>query len=152
MVKMMPSRSAPRLALTALMATLGLAASLGDVSAQTARTATIQPGKPARLAVVTSLRKDCSQGEVGSIRVTTAPKNGSIVLRGGKLKTPSAYRCPNVETQVQALFYEPNKNFQGTDEIAYETRSTDGDTQTFTIKITVSSKPPAKKDGGVVDL
>ena len=142
--------------LTASVIAFAMIAGLGAAAAQTTRTATIQPGKPARIAVVTALKKDCSLGEVGSIRVVTPPQNGSIVIRGGKLKTPGGFRCPNADTQVQALFYEPNKNFQGTDELAYETKDTDGTTQTVTLKINVTSKPapaaPKAGGGGAVDL
>lgn len=127
-----------------------LAAGAGFASAQTARTATIQPGKPARIAVVTALKNDCSVGAIGSIRVITAPRSGSIVVRGGELTTPASFRCPNKKTPVQALFYEPNRNFQGTDEISYETKNTDGVTETVTLKINVTSKPAPKS--GIVDL
>lgn len=122
----------------------------GAALAQTARTATIQPGKPARIAVITALKNDCKIGDVGSIRIITAPKSGSTVIRSGKLKTPASFRCPNVETPVQALYYEPNKNFQGTDEIAYETKSSEGASQTVTLKINVTTKPATT--GGVQDL
>lgn len=142
--------------LIASVMVLALLGGAGAASAQTTRTATIQPGKPVRLAVVTAFRKDCSLGEVGSIRVVTPPKNGSIVVRGGKLTTPAGFRCPSKETQVQALFYEPNKNFQGTDELSYETKDPDGATQTVIIKINVTAKPapaaPKAGSGGVVDL
>lgn len=142
--------------LTAGVLILAMLGGIGAASAQTTRTATIRPGKPVRIAVVTAFKKDCSLGEVGSIRVVTAPKNGSIVVRGGKLKTPGAFRCPNKDTDVQALFYEPNKNFQGTDELAYETKDPDGSTQTVNIKLNVTSKPapaaPKSGSGGVVDL
>lgn len=116
----------------------------------TVRNATIAPGKVARVAVVTALKRDCSLGEVGSVRVVTPPKNGSIEVRGAKVKTPASFRCPNVETQTQQVFYKPNANFNGTDEISYETRSPDGATQTITVKITVSAKPSGRKD--VLDL
>lgn len=128
----------------------------GAASAQTTRSATIQPDKPVRIAVITAFKKDCSLGEVGSIRVVTAPKNGSIVVRGGNLKTPAAYRCPSKDTAVQQLFYQSNKNFEGTDELSYETKDTDGTTQTVNVKLTVSKKPAEKPksggSGGVVDL
>lgn len=133
------------LALSALLAGAGLA------SAQTVRTATIQPGKPARIAVITAFKADCSIGAVGSIRVITPPKSGSIVVRGGELTTPASFRCASKKTPVQALFYEPNRNFQGTDEISYETKSTEGVTETVTLKINVTTKPAAPKSG-VVDL
>lgn len=109
------------------------------------RTATIATGKPARLAVVTALKKDCSIGEVGSIRIVTPPKSGSLVIKTGKTRTPASFRCPNVETPVQALFYQPNGKFTGQDEVAYETKGTDGATENFTVKINVTDKPAAPK-------
>ena len=143
--------------LTASVIALAMVGGLGSAFAQTTRTAstTILPGKPARLHVVTALKKDCTQGSEGTIRVVTPPKNGTTIVRGGKLKTPAAYRCPNVETQVQQLIYEANKNFQGSDEITFETKDADGATVTHTVKINISAKPaPANKggSGGVVDL
>lgn len=118
----------------------------GGAAAQTTKTATIQPGKAARIAVETALKKDCSIGQIGGIRVISAPKNGQIVVRSGKLKTPATFRCPNVETPVQALFYEPKKNFTGSDEVSYETTTPEGDKQTFVIKINVG------KTSGTKDL
>lgn len=107
----------------------------------TVRNATIAPGKQARMAVVTALKNDCSVGTGGTITIVTPPKNGSLVVRSGKVKTPASFRCPNVETQAQALFYQPKDKFSGTDEIAYETKSSDGATQSFQVKINVTGKP-----------
>lgn len=133
-----------------------LLAGLGAASAQSTRTATIQPGKPARIHVVTALKKDCTQSsEAGSIRVTSQPKNGTTIVNGGRLKTPAGYRCPNVETQVQQLIYSPKKDFQGTDEVTFEMKDADGNTTTQTVKINVTAKPataPKGGSGGVVDL
>ena len=133
----------------ASLAALAIAASAG-ASAQTVRTATIQPGKPARIAVETALKKDCSVGEIGGIRLVKAPANGSALIRAGNLKTPASFRCPNKDTPVQALFYEPKKNFQGTDEITYETRTPEGETKVFTVKINVNAKPAS--GSGIQDL
>jgi hypothetical protein len=134
---------------------VGLAAALaGPAFAQspTARNATVAPGKPARVAVVTALKRDCTIGEVGSIRIVAPPKNGTLVIRSAKAKTPASFRCPNVETPVQALFYQANAKFSGTDEIAYETRSPDGATQNYTVKITVSDKPAAPAGAPKTDV
>ena len=116
----------------------------------TIRNATIAPGKAARIAVETALKKDCSIGEIGGIRVISAPKNGEIVVRSGNLKTPGSFRCPNKDTPVQQLIYMPKKGYSGTDEVSYETRTPEGQTQTFTVKIDVSTKPASSK--GIQDL
>lgn len=118
------------------------------------RSATVEKGKTLRVAVVTALKKDCSVGPVGSVRVIDPPKSGQLAVRAGKLKTPASFRCPNVETPVQGLFYQSRPNFSGTDEVAYETRTPDGATETFRVRITVTDKPgstpapgAAPKDG-----
>ena len=120
----------------------------------TQRSTSVEKGKPLRIAVITALKKDCSVGEVGSIRVITPPKNGQLAIRSGKVKTPASFRCPNVETASQQLFYQSKANFSGSDEVSYESRTSDGLTETFTVKITVTDKPGApagaggaKKDG-----
>jgi hypothetical protein len=72
-------------------------------------------------------------------------------VRSGKVKTPASFRCPNVETPVQGLFYQSKPNFSGADEVTYETRNAEGGTETYSVKITVTDKPGGagggKKDG-----
>ena len=135
-----------------LLIAAAAAALSGPALAQQAtnRTATIGPDKPARIAVVTALKKDCSVGEVGTLRITSAPKSGQVLVKVSKLKTPASFRCPNVETPVQELIYQPKAKFTGSDEISYETRGADGATQSFTVKINVGAKPGGS--GAIQDL
>ena len=148
-----------RILATAFIAGLGLLSPAATAFAATTsyRSQTVPPGKASRIAVITALKRDCSIGPVGSVRVVTAPKNGSLVVRSGKLKTPASFRCPNVETPAEALFYQPNASYSGPDEVTYETRTPDGVVQGFTVRITVSgkpadTKPSDKKDGDSLDL
>lgn len=134
-----------------LSVALALAAS-APAAAQTGihRSATVEKGKTLRIAVVTALKKDCTVGDVGSVRIVSPPKNGQLAVRSGKGKTPASFRCPNVETPLQGLFYQSKPNFAGSDEVVYETRTPDGATETFNVKITVTDKPGSgggKKDG-----
>jgi hypothetical protein len=145
-----------RKALAVLTMTAAIAA--GPAFAQSTtnlyRSVSVEKGKSVRLAIVTALKKDCSLGEVGGVRIINAPKNGQLAVRSGKLKTPASFRCPNVETPVQGLFYQSKASFAGPDEVSYETRTPEGATETYTVKITVTDKPAgaggaggAKKDG-----
>lgn len=140
-----------RTTLTLVPAALALALAAAPAAAQTQlfRNDTAQTGKPARLYVLPALKKDCQAGSPSDIKVLTAPKNGTLAVRKSKLKTPASYRCPNVETQVQAVFYLSNPKFTGSDEVVIEVKTPDGDLQRTTIKITVSDKPAGseKKDG-----
>lgn len=128
-------------------------ASAASAQAGLYRSANAVAGQQARLAVVTALKKDCSVGTLGGVRVVTVPKSGTLAVRDGKLKTPASFRCPNIETPVQAVFYTPNAKFSGSDEIVYETKSAEGVVERITMKINVTDKPAANKPkGGVVDL
>jgi hypothetical protein len=120
----------------------------GVASAQTSnyRSITVPAGKQHRIAVVTALKKDCSVGQIGGVRVVTPPKNGNLQLKRGKLKTPASFRCPNVDTQAEAVLYQPKAKFTGDDEVVYDTKSADGQVERFTVKITVSDKPGAPDD------
>ncbi len=139
-----------RKALAVLTMTMALAAAPALAQSVTQRSTSIEKGKPLRIAVITALKKDCSSGDVGTIRVITPPKNGQLAIRSGKVKTPASFRCPNVETPSQQLFYQSRANFSGADEVSYETRTSDGLSETFTVKINVTDKPAGaggKKDG-----
>ena len=116
------------------------------------RTKTVAPGKSVRLEIAPNLKKDCSPGPMPEFKVSGPPKNGSIITKVGKLKTPASYRCPNKEAAVQALFYQPNGGFTGSDEVTFEVKSSDGQVQTQTVKITVGasagkSGDESKKEG-----
>ncbi|WP_375409954.1 4-aminobutyrate aminotransferase [uncultured Methylobacterium sp.] len=110
------------------------------------RSETVASGKTVRLAIVPNLKKDCTAGPMPEIRVSGAPKNGSLVTKVGKIKTPASYRCPNKDAAVQAVFYESKANFTGADEVVVDIKNSDGQVQTQTIKITVGSA--AGKTGG----
>lgn len=140
-----------RMTLTFVPAALALAVAAAPAAAQTQlfRSDAAVTGKPTRLYVLPALKKDCSTGALGEIRVTTPPKSGTLAVQKRKLKTPASYRCPNVETEVQAVFYQSNPKFTGSDEVVIEVKTPDGDLQRTTIRITVSDKPAGseKKDG-----
>lgn len=125
----------------------------GPALAQTTvtRSETAASGKSVRLAIVPNLKKDCSTGPMPEIRVSGAPKNGSLITKVGKIKTPAKYRCPSKEAAVQAVFYQSKDGFTGSDEVTVDVKDSDGNVQTQNIKITVNAaksdtaKPDAAK-------
>lgn len=135
-----------RAALAALALTT-LAAGPALAQMTVTRSESVATGKLARIAVAPNLKKDCSTGPVPEVRVTGAPKNGSVVTRTAKAKTPAGYRCPNVEAQVQGVYYKSNDRYTGTDETTFEIKTADGAVERITVKITVGSGTPEKKSG-----
>lgn len=136
----------------ALFAALALSLIGGAAVAQTTltRSESTTTGKLTRIAVSPNLKQDCSTGQTPEVKVTGAPKNGTVVTRGAKAKTPASYRCPNVEAQVQSVYYQSNPKFTGSDEATFEIKTADGAVQRITVKITVTAtetKKPAEKSG-----
>ncbi|GJE59425.1 Ig-like domain-containing protein [Methylobacterium trifolii] len=107
---------------------------------------TVASGKTVRLAIAPNLKKDCNAGPMPEFKVSGAPKNGSVITKVGKVKTPASYRCPNKEAAVQALFYQPKAGFTGADEVTFEIKNADGQVQTQNIKITVGAASPKKPE------
>jgi hypothetical protein len=102
-------------------------------------------GKAVRVRVVTSLKKDCTVGPAAEVKVLTTPKNGDIVVRNDKMKTPANFRCPNVETPVQIVWYKSKPNFVGSDDLALQIKTPDGPVQSINIKMNVGEKAGAAK-------
>lgn len=136
-----------------LLASLVL--SILPAGAQTSNytSARAETGKATKIWTVSAIKKDCSIGQIGGVKVLAAPKSGMLSLVRGKMKSPATFRCPNLETPVEMVVYKSQPKFTGSDEVVYETKSADGIVERHTIKIEVSDKPGAapKKDG-IVDL
>ena len=106
---------------------------------------TVAIGKTVRIAIVPNLKKDCSSGPMPEFKVSGAPKNGALITKVGKQRTPATYRCPNKDAAVQGLFYQPKAGYTGPDEVTFEIKNSDGQVQTQNIKITVEAGS-GKKD------
>lgn len=127
---------------------------VGSALAQTTvtRSETVPAGKSTRLVIVPNLKKDCSNGPMPEIKVTAAPKNGSLITKSGKLKTPAKFRCPNKDAEVQAIFYQSNGGFTGSDAVTVEIKNADGEIEKRDIRITVEAADKAKEKKETTDL
>lgn len=118
----------------------GLLIAAGPVQAETVqKTETVASGKTGRLLVTPNLKKDCSEGPMPEFRFSAYPKNGAVVVKAGRQKTPAGFRCPNKEAGVMGVFYQPKDGFTGSDELTFEVKSADGEVQTRVFKITVEA-------------
>lgn len=123
---------------------LGTLAAAPAAADQT-RTTSVPTGKETVIHAITALKRDCSAGTVGSFRVLAPPKSGAVTIRSANRKTPASFRCPNVQTAVQELVYEPKAKFTGADEVSLEITNADGGSEKVLIKLNVGSgaKPGA---------
>src|SRR5919107_1952477 len=77
-------------------------------------------GKQVRLALVGNVTPDCKVGAKPELKVTSAPKHGTLSIRSGKTKPGSLPRCPNLEVPAEGVFFQAHQNFIGDDEVTYE--------------------------------
>lgn len=129
----------------------GLVAGAAPAAAQgsASRTETAAPGDSVRILVASNLKDDCSAGAMPELRINTSPKNGVLIIKVGKLKTPASHKCPNKEAAVLAAFYQSKDGFSGSDDVAIEVKKADGKTTTQSVTVNVSGtakKSDAKKD------
>jgi hypothetical protein len=97
-------------------------------------------GKQVRLALVGNVSKDCKVGPKPELKVTSAPKHGTLAIRSGKTKAGSLRRCPNLEVPAEGVFFQAQPNFIGDDEVIYQVTPPGGPTRIVTIKISI--RPP----------
>ncbi|MHC2001071.1 4-aminobutyrate aminotransferase [Methylobacterium sp. CM6241] len=137
----------------------GLFLALASVPAMAQDTATrsetAAPGKSVRILIASNLKDDCKPGSMPEIRISTSPKNGSLITKTGSVTTPSSHKCPNKKTAATGVFYQSKDGFTGTDEVVVEVKKADGKTMTQTINITVggsATKGGDESKKGATDL
>ncbi|MCC0805238.1 4-aminobutyrate aminotransferase [Methylobacterium sp. W2] len=116
---------------------IGLASVPAMAQDTATRTETAAPGKSVRILIASNLKDDCKPGSMPEIRISTSPKNGSLITKTGSVTTPASHKCPNKKTAATGVFYQSKDGFTGTDEVVVEVKKADGKTSTQTITITV---------------
>jgi hypothetical protein len=111
-------------------------------------------GKQVRLALVGNVTKDCKVGQKPELKVTSAPKHGTLAIRSGKTKPGSLARCPNLEIPAEGVFFQALSNFVGTDEVIYQVTPPGGPSRIVTIRISIraSNAPGSKAKEEATDL
>ena len=111
-------------------------------------------GKQVRLALVGNVTKDCKVGPKPELKVTSAPKHGTLAIRSGKTKPGSLPRCPNLEIPAEGVFFQARPNFIGDDEVIYQVTPPGGPTRIVTIRISIraTNAPGSKAKEEPADL
>ena len=139
-----------RLASTALWLILACAASAQDATPeqtpQSGAGATVErevkarSGRETRLAVFTNVKPDCTSGALPTVRLVTAPTNGTITVKRGKLRATNIKQCLALEVPALAAIYRAPPEFEGSDTIVIEVRPAEGNgapqLRRFTITVT----------------
>lgn len=103
------------------------------------RTANVAAGQAVRIAVFSNVSKECTLGPLPELSVTAMPKQGTLVVKRGKVRAGTIRRCPDLSAPVQAAFYQAKTNFVGTDEVVLSVK-VNGQVRKYTIAINIRER------------
>jgi hypothetical protein len=78
------------------------------------------PAAPVQLGYYGAFHKDCSPAPLPTIRVSEAPKSGTLTIRPGQLTTSSTAQCPGAKIPALVASYQARSGARGTDHLVYE--------------------------------
>jgi hypothetical protein len=123
----------------------------GQAQDSTHRSVKAVSGQRIQLSVHFTVKRDCSAAPPPELRVITAPANGTLSIRGGKVRTPQAGNCRDFEAPGRVVFYQSNAGCIGPDQVTVEVKKADGATESQSVAITVEKGPPAAPAPGKPD-
>ncbi|MGD0024306.1 MAG: hypothetical protein ABSC37_06705 [Xanthobacteraceae bacterium] len=110
------------------------------VSAQTQtveRTAKGQTGKDIQIGVYVNVLADCTSGPLPTIRLSSAPAHGKIVVKRAKASATNFKQCLAFEVPAFVAMYRSQPAFSGTDVMIIEVKYPGGrsEIQRITVEI-----------------
>ncbi|WP_316162935.1 hypothetical protein [Bradyrhizobium sp. SZCCHNRI20481] len=102
-------------------------------------------GKPIQVGIYLNVQPDCSSGPLPSIRLLTAPGNGTVTIKRGKVSATNYKQCLALEVPGFIAFYQSKADFAGTDTVTLEVKFPQGRTEVQRIMINVGVGPAGQK-------
>jgi len=136
--------AAKRPYLTAAVIILACSAPVSAQVEAVNRTATGQPGAEIRVGVYVNVRPDCTSGPLPSIRLISAPENGNITVKQGKVTATNYKQCLALEVPGFIAFYRSRPDFAGVDVLTLEVKFPGGKTEVQRISVTVGTGSPGR--------
>ncbi len=104
-------------------------------------------GKLVQLTYHASAHKNCTPAPPPTVRVTQAPKAGTLLVRSAILTTGKVTGCPTIKVPAQVVFYQAREGYTGPDHVRYEVANADGEIGSFDVAITVKAAPAPNAPG-----
>jgi len=94
-------------------------------------------GEEVRLAVLGSIKADCSVNPSPTVNVRQPASHGVLRVVDARLKTKRFPKCIDVEIPVKVIFYKSSPDFKGEDKAIVEVsfKAGDASVRTFTISV-----------------
>jgi hypothetical protein len=108
------------------------------------RTANGSPGTDIRVGVYVNVKPDCTSGPLPSIQLISAPENGKVTVKQGKVTATNYKQCLAIEVPGFIAFYRSRPDFMGVDVLTLEVKFPGGRTELQRISITVGTGSPGR--------
>ncbi|XUM20451.1 hypothetical protein ACRAVF_23290 [Bradyrhizobium oligotrophicum S58] len=102
-------------------------------------------GRPIQVGIHLNVQPNCSSGPLPSIRMVTAPGNGTVTIKRGKVSATNYKQCLALEVPGFIAFYQSKADFAGTDTVTLEVKFPQGRTEVQRIMINVGVGPAGQK-------
>jgi hypothetical protein len=108
------------------------------------RTANGSAGTDIRVGVYVNVKPDCTSGPLPSIQLISAPENGKVTVKQGKVTATNYKQCLAIEVPGFIAFYRSRPDFMGVDVLTLEVKFPGGRTELQRISITVGTGSPGR--------
>jgi hypothetical protein len=98
----------------------------------------VAPGAEVRVGVYTSVRADCTAGQLPAIRLTVAPEQGAVSVRRATLKATNLKQCLATEVPAFVAFYRADSSLRSEDQFDLEVSFSGGRKQTQHFHVSIS--------------
>jgi len=102
------------------------------------------PDADIRVGVYANVRPDCTSGPLPSIRLTSPPENGKVIVKKAKVTATNYKQCLALEVPAFVAVYRSRADFVGVDVLTLEVKFPGGNTEVQRISITVGSGSPGR--------
>lgn len=109
------------------------------------RTARGPTAKSFQVGVYLNVQPDCTSGALPTMRLITAPENGIVSIKRGKISATNYKQCLALEVPGFIAFYQSKPDFAGSDVVTIEVRYPQGRTEVQRIRIMIGDGAPGQK-------
>ena len=101
--------------------------------------------KDIRVGLYVNVQPDCTSGPLPTIRLATAPQNGKVTVKQGRVKATNYKQCLALEVPAYIALYRSAAGFSGSDTLELEVKYPNGRSEIQKITVQVTPETPGQK-------
>jgi len=117
------------LRLLAVALVCGLGSAFWAQAATVERAFKGQAGKAIQIGLYLNIKPDCTSGLLPTIRLSSPPANGKVVVKKANVSATNLKQCLALEVPGLVAFYQSRSDFTGTDNLTLEVKFPGGRTE-----------------------